>query len=145
MIDRVEILGFGIIKKSIDGNFDEESSSSPTGYFKRTDDVEIVSQTQEIDVGIGDAFGIKYKLISDSSKGIVEFQCNILHPKLSNPETGRVYSETVEDKSNYLNEENFDFYEFEEHWELQSGTWIFQIVSNDTVLLEQEFHVSSSV
>ena len=144
-IDKVELIGYGIIEKSSSGNFDEVEDSSPTGYFIRTDDVSFVAETSEIKATVGTVFGIKYKLVSALENEVVDFRCKIIHPELTNPENGKTFSETTEDKSNYANEENFDFYEFEADWEIKSGKWRFQVIENNRVLIDHEFEVSKKV
>lgn len=145
LIEKAVLTGYGIIEKSPSGNFNEIESSSPTGYFIRTDDVSFVVETSEIKARIGTVFGIKYKLISASENEIASFKCVITHPELTNPESGKIFLETTEYKSNYVNEENFDFYEFEYEWEIRSGKWRFQVMENDRILVDHEFEVSAAV
>ena len=138
-IQKIDLVGFGVIEKSESGNFEEDSESSPTGYFIRTDDISFIEETSDVVARIGVGFGIKYVLIGQGDSEVVNFVCKIQHPSLTNPESDVEYSETTEYKSNYLNEENFDFYEIESEWEAVSGKWVFNIVENGKVLLKHEF------
>lgn len=145
LIDKAVLTGFGIIKKSSSGNFNETEDSSPTGYFIRTDDVSFIDEISEIKARVGTIFGIKYKLISSLGNEIVDFRCTIIHPELKNPKNGKTFSETTEYKSNYTNDENFDFYEFESEWEIRPGKWRFQVIESDRILIDHEFEVSTTV
>ena len=78
-------------------------------------------------------------LVGEGDSTVVDFVCKIQHPQLTNPEGNVKYTETTEYKSNYLNEENFDFYEIENEWEVVAGKWVFSIIENGTVLLKHDF------
>lgn len=140
MIDQIEILEFGIFKKASTGNFNEPDEDSSHGYYIRTDDIELIEKTHLIEAYKGMVFGIKY-IPRGPHKEIADFQCKIIHPKLVNPENNISFSSTTEDKCNYVNEENFDFFEFENDWEIKQGKWIFQIIENSRILYEHEFIV----
>ena len=143
-IEKVNLLAHGIIDKSELDNTEEYSLDSPTGYYIRTADVDVIEQTQKIKPEVGTIFGIKYEIVGVSG-GAANFQCKIHHPQLISPESGVVFNESNENKSNYLNEENFDFYEFEECWEIKEGIWKFVIQQDETILLEKEFQIIKNV
>jgi len=144
LIEKATLIEYGLFKKSSVGNLKETNISSPTGYFIITDDILLIKETTKIKVDIGTVIGIKYHLGDSSNKGLTDFQCRILHPKLTNPKNNISFSQTTEDKHNYANDTNFDFYEFEENWELVTGIWTFQIFVNNKLLLNQEFCLTVS-
>ncbi len=141
LVERIELLQYGVFKKTSTGNFREDDNDSPTGYFIRTDDIELINKTNLIKAQIGTIFGIKYNLIGKFPDELVDFKCKINHPKQINPKTNVKFSSTIEHKSDFVNEENFDFFEFENQWEIKNGTWCFQVIVDDRVLLSQEFEV----
>lgn len=140
-MSKVNLIEYGLFSKPNEGNFVEDNIESPTGYFIRTDDIQLIDATSVISAKIGTIMGIKYLFNSSSSQEIVNFQCKIIHPTLNNPNTNELFNQTIENKSDYNNEINFDFYEFEENWELIPGIWTFQIFENDKLLFSQEFKV----
>ena len=141
MIDRIDVLEAGIFKKSPSGNLNESDVESPTGYFIRTDNILLVEQTDTVSPALGLVFGIKYVPVSSDENALASFQCKIIHPQLVNPKNDLHFSATVEDKYNYVNEENFDFFEFEHDWEMRDGPWRFQIIEENRLLCEHEFIV----
>jgi len=142
LIKRVKLIDYGLFAKSLDVNFTEKDNKSPTGYFIRTNDIILIKETSKIKIDIGKVIGIKYYIECFSDEEFVSFQCKIIHPKLINPKNGIPFTETIENKYDYANSVNFDFYEFEEEWELVSGIWKFQIFENNKLLFNKEFYLT---
>ncbi len=141
MIDKIEIIEQGIFKKSSAGSFNEPDADSPTGYYIRTSNISLVEATSEIIATRGVLFGIKYVPVSANENSLAYFQCKIIHPPLASLESKAPFDVTIEDKCDVVNEENFDFYEFEHDWEMQEGVWRFQIIEKENLLYEHEFTV----
>ncbi len=114
---------------------------SPTGYFLRPYNIKFTQTTDEIRIGEGVGFGIKYYLEADNLCWPANFCSKIIHPLLVNSLTGEAYSETIEEKCNFFNQEHFDYYRFEYEWEGQPGEWIFQVIQDGVVLLEKTFQL----
>ena len=140
MIKNITLLEFGLFEKIPKKREIELDGSSPTGYFLRADDIKLLKESSKLQISIGSIIGIKYKI--KAPKNIIHFQAKILHPKLTNPKNGLTFSKTVEEKCDIGGSINFDFYEFEEEWELVAGEWIFQILENKHLLLEKRFELS---
>jgi hypothetical protein len=141
MITKIKTEAFGIFEKSSQGNEIETDPESPTGYYVRTDDIILIEKTLTIPAELGIVFGVKYiPVSSEPDETIIRFKSIIHHPVL-NPPDGESFSITTEQKWCYGNQSNFDFYEFEQAWEIQKGTWTFQIVDGDKILYEQEFTI----
>ena len=145
IIDSIELLEFGVFKKSQEQNFHEEDEDSPVGYYIRTKDIELLNQTSTIKAEVGTVFGIKYKLNSKQKGATAFFECKIIHPEMVNPESNEIFTSTNEEKFNSVDDINFDFFEFEKPWEIKEGTWIFQIIEDDSLLLSKEFKIQKSV
>jgi len=143
LIEKINILEFGVFKKSTSGNFNEPDEDSPSGYFIRTDDIELIEKTNLIKAHKGLIFGIKYIPESSRKNETAYFQCKIIHPQLVDPDNNFSFSSTTEDKCNYVNEENFDFFEFESDWEIKDGKWTFQILEDNKLLYEHEFIIQN--
>ena len=138
-IESIKLLNFGALKTKNESL--EENKNSPTGYFLYADDVEFTETTAILRAKKKLKFGIKYLVKGDNQEGdnLVFFYCKIIHPEITNPDTNQRFSETTERKSCYLNETNFDYLHFEHDWEVQKGTYIFQIFDENSMLVEKEF------
>ena len=88
------------------------------------------------------AFGVRYYLEGDKLSWLASFYAKIIHPVLVNPRTGEALNETIEEKSAFLNQENFDYYHLEHDWEMQPGTWTFQVIQHEIILLEKSFRLT---
>lgn len=141
IIDSIELLEYGVFKKSSEENFNEEDGNSPSGYFIRTKDLELLSQTTSFSPQIGTVFGIKYRINSKQEGEVAFFLCKIIHPEIINPETNETFTTTCEEKSDFVGEVNFDFFEFEYSWESKKGTWTFQLFEGSKLLLSKDFQV----
>ena len=135
IIDSIDLLEYGVFKKSSEGNYLEEDEDSPVGYYIRTNDIKILNQTTTIKANIGTVFGIKYKLNSQQKGETALFECKIKHPEMVNPENNEKIHSTDEEKFNSVDDINFDFFEFEKSWEIKEGTWTFQIMEENKLLL----------
>lgn len=140
-IKKINLINFGSI---ITHHEDRESNEkSVSGYFLYTNAVNFIDQTDVLKGTIGLKFGIEYFIQGYTPEKFkdVNFRCIITHPPLTNPETGFSSSRTIETKNNYLNENNFDYFHFEYHWEISQGIWTFQIIENDVIKLEKRFEI----
>jgi hypothetical protein len=117
---------------------------SLVGYFLHSDDIQFIGCLDTLKGKIGLSFGIEYYLEgfdSTKKKDDVHFFSKIKHPKLSNPKTGNHATETLENKYNYLNQKNYDYFTFEFEWEVVPGVWTFQIIEDNRILLEKSFNI----
>jgi hypothetical protein len=117
--------------------------NSTTGHFLYPTKLEFIDISYKLKGFQGLKFGIEYfiKGYTNSKDDYVHFYCRILHPQLTNPETKEQFSETIEIKNNYLNDTNFDYLFFEYDWEVKKGIYTFQIIENDSILLEKSFEI----
>ena len=145
-ITSIQLLEFGILDSAKSNFWHEADKSSRTGYFVRTENDEILfsKNTKIIKAEIDLAFGILYRINAINSHDIVTFYCEIFHPMLKNPKINEVYHSTNETKVCLPNEPNFDFYQFENDWEMQEGLWRFVLKQNQKVLLDFDFTISLS-
>jgi len=141
MIDTLRLLEFGIFTKSSNGNFREKDGASPVGYYLRTDHLDLVQQTIRIEARLGLVFGIKYIVENREQNNPVQYLCRISHPPLTNPADGTTFNSIVEKKNDLPCRINTDFFEFEYEWELQGGSWSFEIIEEDKTLLKKKFTV----
>jgi hypothetical protein len=140
-IKQIELLKFGLL--STDHEEKVYRGDSLSGYFLYPTAIEFIEVTDKIKGIINIRFGIEYfiKGYNDDKLSDVTFTCKILHPTLTNTNTGQSSSVTIELKNGYLNESNFDYFCFEHNWEVQNGTWTFQILENEVIKLEKRFEI----
>ena len=141
-IKNVQLLNFGSLIA-----FDEErtfTNESLTGYYIHSSGINFINQLDTLESAIGLSFGIEYYLegFNNSQHEDVHFISRIIHPTITNPTSNESISETVERKYTYLNEANYDYFQFEYDWEVKSGIWTFQVIEDDTVLLEKRFTIN---
>jgi len=140
-IRKIKIVEYGNCQPK-EGTTKDKSEESPTGYFLHADAIEFIEISKSIELRIGLNVGISYQFETDSNEGeIVDFECKISHPQLTNPETNERFVVTSEKKDGWSDELGFDFYSFEFDWELQQGNWTFEIILNDKVMCEQTFEL----
>lgn len=139
-IESIKILNFGLL--TTDEEEKETSESSPSGYFLRPETIQFTKTSDKIKGAKGVKFGIEYfiKGFTDE-KDDVTFYSRISHPTMINPVTSEKLQYVKERKTNWLNESNFDYYNFEFDWELVTGKWTFEILEGDRTLLTKEFEV----
>jgi len=139
-IKEIQLLNFGELET--DEEFHEATNNSPSGYFLRPERISFIKLTDKLKAVKGLKFGIEY-LVNGFSDEMddVEFICKITHPTLINPETGTISNQTIDKKINYLNQNNFDYYCFEYDWEMVIGTWTFEILEEQKLLLKKEFEI----
>lgn len=140
-IKEIELLKFGSLTTDLEEK--EINKNSPTGYFLYPTKLTFINELDKLQGFKGLKFGIEYvvKGHTTAKNDIAFFSCRILHPELTNPDTNEKFSETVETKNNYLNDTNFDYLFFEFDWEIETGTYTFQIIESDTILFEKSFDI----
>ncbi|MES1249469.1 MAG: DUF3859 domain-containing protein [Chitinophaga rupis] len=122
----------------------EANERSLSGYFLYPSKIHFLDDKSVLKGAVGLKFGIEYFIegydqVTDENEAA--FCCRIKHPELSDPVSNERSSETTEKKYNVLNEVNFDYFSIEYEWELKPGTWTFQILEEDNLLLEKSFEI----
>jgi hypothetical protein len=139
-IQSIELKNFG--KLTTDNEEKETSNSSPTGYFLRPGQIKFIERTDKIQGRQGVKFGIEYFIKGTTEeKEDAVFSCLITHPSMTDPKTTKQLTRIEERKVNYTNEDNFDYFVFENEWEIVKGQWIFEIKADGETLLTKEFEI----
>jgi hypothetical protein len=140
-IKQIKLLSFGVL--TTDEELKVYHEDSLTGYLLYPSKIGFIEETDRIEGAVGIRFGIEYFIEGfTAEEGVgVSFTCKILHPLMTNPETGKSTDVTLEKKHNCLNDTNFDYFCFEHDWEIQKGTWVFQILENEVIKLEKAFEI----
>jgi hypothetical protein len=118
---------------------DKKGDKAKTQYFK----VEQISETSEIPLELGNHFGFSYKIINDDPAAINNLIFRADHPQMINPETSEITTSYVFSANKPANNLSFFGFLFEEKFELVAGDWLFQIISENGVICQKGFTVSS--
>lgn len=135
----MERLGFGVIcDVELEGQ--REAPETLSGILNIVDqDREIDVATPRVPAELGLSFGIRAGLLPGTAlPGVVDIV--VTHPPMG--EAGM----TVERWSAEMNagETTINLFTFEHTFEMVQGPWLFQIVSDGQVLLQQPFEVTAS-
>ncbi len=136
-------MNFGSVSSFNEGK--SYSKDSLTGYFIHSDSITFIKHQDIFEGIIGLTFGIEYYLEGFdplTKNEDVHFISKIIHPLITNPETNQSGSETIEHKYSYNNQINYDYITFEYDWEIKPGIWIFQVIEDEAILLENYFIIT---
>ena len=141
-IERAELIEYGIFKNDPQHTEQEIDKNSPSGVFLWTDELELQLQTTRVIIQEGMRVGIKYILHGGKAGKMVSYTCRIQHPEMISPQTSEPYTEIIDHRFEPLEEELFDFFEFDdEDIPVARGEWIFQVLEGNRLLLEQGFEL----
>lgn len=137
---QAKLIDFGILdhNEDLERKPDEKST---TGYTLAADAMKVVRRTDKIEMKPGVAFGIKYQIDGEEQDGEVAYQRRIMHPAIQNPNDGEIYIERVDIRGEQAGTETFDFFRFDQEYEMKVGEWTFQLLDGPEVLLEKTFHL----
>jgi hypothetical protein len=141
-IKNIRLLNFGSITAINEAR--TLNKESLTGYFLHSDRIKFINHKDTLEGKIGLSFGVEYYLEGFNTKSKLEdvhFISKIIHPLLTNPVNKENTTETLEQKYDYLNQINYDYFSFEYDWEIKPGLWIFQLIEANTILFEKVFNI----
>lgn len=111
-----------------------------TGQTAPVDGSELVRATDQVFGQIGQSFGLRIAM-DGFPAGRVTLTVRMLHPPLTNPDTGRT-TRVSEYEWPVTSRRNLYFgYSFDHRWEIAEGDWTFQFVHDGRVLAERTFRV----
>ena len=120
--------------------------TGPQGYSDSFDEVKMLETTTWIPMRKGISFGIFYDFVLEPEVEDEEweYECYTYHPGITNPETGKQFTYTLDIKEDWVDDdgEEEDYCEFmtlEHNWEMVPGEWVFKIVFEHQVILEKKF------
>lgn len=138
-IEKIELLDYGVFDNNEVDLTQQPDDQSPAGYTLLANDLKLIAQTDQVEMRKGVTFGIKYKVHGEDNGEELPYQRRILHPDIKDPDSGEVRTERVDLRGEKAGVETFDFYRLDEPYEMQAGTWTFQLLDGPTVLLEKSF------
>lgn len=112
---------------------------SVSGTMNMVSNVRLTKETREVMGQLGTAFGFRYRVEGVPAGATVTIRT--LHPKLTNPETGKSMDYGERDQTVSPGEERYTGYSFDSTYEIGEGDWTFQIIYQGRVIAEQKFKV----
>ncbi len=112
---------------------------SVSGVMNQVSNVRLTKETREVMGQLGTAFGFRYTVEGVPPGATVTIRT--LHPKLTNPDTGKSMDYGERDQTVSPGEERYTGYSFDSTYEIAEGDWTFQIVYQGRVIGEQKFKV----
>jgi hypothetical protein len=98
-------------------------------------------KTDRITAAVGTSFGFEY-VIRGSGEGEVDLTVKYLHPAITNPKTGKVFtSQEIISGKRAIGKTHLIGYRFDEAWEIVPGAWTIQLSYGDKKLAEKTFQV----
>ncbi len=122
------------------GNYVAESSQvvdadTPSGKLTKSTNVKFVSQTDRVSNALNTSFGIQYVLNGPRQGEEVVVTMRILHPKIKGNTVKTWISRPTTGAPAHLG------YGFDFEYERVPGTWTFQIIYGEQILIEKSFEV----
>jgi hypothetical protein len=134
---RVEILDYGIYATGTRTQI--EMPISISGKMNLVANVRLIETTRQVMGQLGTSFGFRYRVHGVPNGAKVTIRT--LHPRLTNPETGRsmTYGEREQDVS--PGGERYTGYSFDASYEIGEGEWSFQVIYEGRVIAEEKFKI----
>jgi len=136
--ESVALLEFGIFKK-ISSLDDLHDSGTISGRRHAVAKAELVEQTTNIPARVGTSFGFRVKYPRKTPDAIVRCTAKCLHPKLTDPSTGRSSEVEQWDVSSLSGSEEYIGYTLDNPWELVPGEWKIQLWVGPKLMVEKTF------
>ena len=138
--DGVELLEFGIFKK-ISSLDDLHDSGTISGIRHAVAKAKLIEETTSIPARIGTSFGFRVKYPGQATGAIVRCTAKCLHPRLTDPSTGRSSEVEQWDISSLSGSEEYIGYTLDHAWELIPGEWKIQLWLGPKLMIEKTFTV----
>jgi hypothetical protein len=138
--ESVDLLEFGIFKKT--------SSLDSGVFYPRSDTFSrerhavaamLVEFTTEVPAQIGTSFGFRVRYRGQYPGALVHCTARCLHPKLTDPTSGRSSEVEQFDASSESGREEYIRYTLKNAWELVPGEWKMQLWVGPKLMVEKTF------
>lgn len=140
-IDDLQVVEFGTFQKTNERGT-MAASGSIQGQAHAVADAVLLEQTSDIRARRGTSFGLRVRLSGKPSGAAVSIKAKCLHPKFTDPATGR--SSEVEEwpGTGLIGRSVYVGYTFDNEWELVPGQWTIEVSFGSTFKVEKTFNVS---
>jgi hypothetical protein len=138
----IQLLEFGTFRKLASTN-DVSEPGSLTGARHAVSKVALIESTTNVPARIGTSFGFRVKFLGTPSNEVVPCTAKCLHPKLTDPSSGRSSQVDQWDISGLSRQDGYVGYTLDNDWELVPGQWTLQVFQDSRLVLEKTFNVVS--
>ena len=134
---RVEILDYGVYATGT--RTQVEMPVSVSGKMNLVANVRLTEKTRQVMGQLGTSFGFRYRVhgVPDGANVTIR----TLHPRLTNPETGKSMNYGEREQSVSPGGERYTGYSFDASYEIAEGEWTFQVIYEGRVIGEQKFKI----
>ena len=121
----VDIVDFGIYETVSTGRT-IKTERVAAGVIEPTTSEKLIQQTEIIEARIGLSYGFRF-IIKGHPKGEkIALSCDAIHPAMTNPQTGKTFTEETFDHYFIIGKINRHSFKIEEEWELVPGEWLYR-------------------
>jgi hypothetical protein len=140
-VSGAEIVDSGIYEAATGPTVKTETIAD--GQAHRLHDKTLKESTDRVPARRGVGFGFRYVLRGLPDGASQRVRIRVLHPPLTNPETGKTIDESVWNDDAWIGRPNWHAgWIMDESWELVPGRWVIQVRTLDgQTLLERSFNV----
>ncbi len=131
--ESVELLGFGIFKKT--SSLDSDTRSGR----RHVAEAVFVEFTTKVPAQIGTSFGFRVGYHGRTAGALVHCTAKCLHPKLTDSTSGRSSEVEQFDASSLSGREEYIGYTLNKSWELVPGEWKIQLWVGPKLIVEKTF------
>jgi len=137
---RIELLEYGTFRKLVSTN-DVSDPGSLTGVRHAVAKVALIQSTTNVPARIGTSFGFRVKFDGKPSDVLVPCMAKCLHPKLTDPTSGRSSEVDQWNISGLTGKDGYIGYTLDNDWELVPGPWTLQVFLDSKLVVEKTFNV----
>jgi hypothetical protein len=139
----IHLLECGIFRKLASTN-DVSEPGSLTGAWHADSKVALIESTTNVPARIGTSFGFRVKFHGITPNEVVPCAAKCLHPKLTDPSSGRSSEVDQWDTSGSAGQDGYIGYTLDNDWELVPGRWTLQVFQDSQLVLEKTFNVEAT-
>src|SRR5437870_11212 len=139
----IQLVEYGTFKKLNSGS-DVQAPGAITGVRHAVSKVELLEHTTNVVARVGTSFGFLVRM-PGKPDDVVECSAKCLHPKLTDPSTGRSSEIEQWNTSGPGGQEGYIGYTLDNNWELVPGPWTIQVFTGSKLAFEKTFNVSPSL
>ena len=134
----VELLSFGIFGKvSPQSNLPDSGTVSESRPAAAQ--AVLLESTTNIPAQIGTSFGVRVRYHGRTPGAVVNCTAKCVHPKLTDPSSGRTSEVEEWDASSVSGAEEYIGYTLDKAWELVPGEWKLQVWVGSKLMVEKAF------
>lgn len=140
-VDRIDVVSFGTF--GIETGEITPTPDTPTGEVTAVSAARNLQSTHTIKAHVGLEFGFQYVVVGSPAGAEVTLDIVHRYPAqgLKTPESAEPVRESRYQRTKVIGETNYLGYGFEQEWEMEPGSWGFEIWYDGRRLAEETFSV----